>query len=126
MDENELRETFEYFEDVLRDYEKMVNNIGQNGLSASLLMNYRDEIQDIIADLALENIDLKEHWKKVTVLDTKLRAQAQKYVSEVGHSNFKQYQIINNPSKEKWWWYLDKTTLPTISTQKKPWEFWKK
>ena len=126
MDENEVREIFEYFDEVLHDYEKMVNNIGRNGLSASLLMNYRDEIQDIIAELALENINLKEHWKKITLLDTKLRSQAQRYVNEVGHNNFKQYQIINNPSKERWWWYLDKTTLPPPYAKKNLWDFWKK
>ncbi len=125
MDENELREAFEYLNEVLMDYEKMIGNIGNNGLSASLIMNYRDELHDIMSELALEDINLKEQWKKIAILDTKLKGNAQKFVNEVGHANFKQYQIINNPSKDRWWWYMDKTTLPPAAN-KKPWEFWKR
>lgn len=124
MDENDIRESFEYLEEVLADYERMVKNIGNNGLSASLLMNYRDEVQDILRELAMQDIDLRAHWKRIVLLDTELRRKSQVYVSEVGHANFKQYQIINNPPQERWWWYLNRTTLPPPS-DKKPWEFWK-
>ncbi len=126
MDDNEIREEKEYLDEVMNDYMRMVKNIGQNGLSASLLMNYRDEIQDIMTDLAINGADLREHRKKLICLDNELRQKAQLYVNEVGHANFKQYQIINNPSRERWWWYLNKVTVGRPDDkQKKPWEFWK-
>ena len=126
MDDNEIREEKEYLDEVMNDYMRMVKNIGQNGLSASLLMNYRDEIQDIMTDLAINGADLREHRKKLICLDNELRQKAQLYVNEVGHANFKQYQIINNPSRERWWWYLNKVTVGRPDDKpKKPWEFWK-
>ncbi len=125
MDNDEIKENLQYLEEVIADYEAMINNIGKNHLSASLLMNYRDEIQDLLSELTPLRINLTAYWKKIVILDNKLRGNAQKYVSEVGHNNFKQYQIINDPPKERWWWYLDKVTLPPPEP-KKPWEFWKK
>ena len=111
MDDNDVREEMEYLDEVILDYSTMVKNIGKNGLAASLLMNYRDEIQDIMTELALNNRDIREYRKKVVMLDNELRQKAQAYVNEVGHANFKQYQIINNPPLERWWWYLNKVTM---------------
>ena len=125
MDDNEIRESLEYLDEVINEYTRMVKNIGKNGLAASLLMNYRDEIHDLLTELAYENIDLKDYRKELISLDNELRQKAQIYVNEVGHANFKQYQIINDPSKERWWWYLNRVTTGRDENKKKPWEFWK-
>ncbi len=125
MDDNEIRESLEYLDEVINEYTRMVKNIGKNGLAASLLMNYRDEIHDLLTELAYENIDLKDYRKELILLDNELRQKAQIYVNEVGHANFKQYQIINDPSKERWWWYLNRVTTGRDENKKKPWEFWK-
>lgn len=125
MDDNDVREEMEYLDEIMLDYSTMVKNIGRNGLAASLLMNYRDEIQDIMTELAMNNRDVKEYRKKLIMLDNELRQKAQAYVNEVGHANFKQYQIINNPPLERWWWYLNKVTMGREEDKKKPWEFWK-
>ena len=125
MDDNDIREEMEYLDEVMLDYSTMVKNIGKNGLAASLLMNYRDEIQDIMTELAMNNRDVKEYRKNLIMLDNELRQKAQLYVNEVGHANFKQYQIINNPPLERWWWYLNKVTMGREEDKKKPWEFWK-
>lgn len=126
MDENEIREAKEYLEENINDYMRMIQNIGMNGLAASLLMNYRDEIQDLMTELAQNRADISEQRKKVIALDNELRKKAQIYVNEVGHANFKQYQIVNNPSRERWWWYLNKVTMGRPEDNKKGfWEFWK-
>ena len=78
-----------------------------------------------MTELALNNRDIREYRKKVVMLDNELRQKAQAYVNEVGHANFKQYQIINNPPLERWWWYLNKVTMGREEDKKKPWEFWK-
>lgn len=124
MEEEELQSMLEYLDEVLGEYEKKVMNIGQNGLSASLLLNYRDEVQELLTELSRANVNMSSYWKRIVALDARLRGNAQRFVSEVGHSNFKQYQIINNPPKELWWWYLDKVTVPP-PPEKKSWEFWK-
>jgi len=125
MDDPDARESLEYLMEIMAEYEKMVLNIGKNGLSASLLLNYRDEIQSTMHDLREMDLDLREHWYKIVTLDNTLRKQAQQFVNEVGHTNFKQYQIINDPPADHWWWYLNKTTQPPRD-EKKGWRFWKK
>ena len=125
MDDNDVREEMEYIDEVFLDYTTMEKNKSKKGLERSLLMNYRDEIQDIMTELALNNRDIREYRKKVVMLDNELRQKAQAYVNEVGHANFKQYQIINNPPLERWWWYLNKVTMGREEDKKKPWEFWK-
>ncbi|MDQ7823740.1 MAG: hypothetical protein RDV48_13160 [Candidatus Eremiobacteraeota bacterium] len=124
MDNEDLKESLEYLEEVLFEYERLVMNIGKNGLSASLLMNYRDEVQELMTELSMQDIDLRDQWRKVVTLDNVLRKSAQQFVNEVGHQNFKQYQIINDPPREHWWWYLNRTTAAPV--EKKDWKFWKK
>jgi hypothetical protein len=107
-------------------YEKYVNNIGRNGLAAVNVGYYRDDIQDIIDLLKYEeDLNLRPYWERIVRLDLQLRAKAPQYVREVGHENFKQYQIINDPPHVRWWWYLNRTVAPPIM-QPKFWEIWKK
>ena len=45
-------------------------------------------------------------------------------VREIGHANFKQYQIINDPPKAYWWWWLNRVVkAPPPSPPS--WMFWK-
>lgn len=123
MDE-ETRESIEYLNEVFLEYEKLVTNIGNNGLSASLLLYYRDEIQYTLGDLQSSGLDFKKYYQKLVCLDNMLRVNAQRHVDEVGYKNFKQYQIVNDPPREHWWWYLNVTSRAPI--EKKEWKFWKK
>lgn len=125
MEDDEIAQSIDYLQEVMSDYERMLNNVGQNGLSASMLLYYRDEIQDTIEDLDTFEVDVSKFWQKIVLMDNSLRAKAQQFVEEVGHGNFKQYQIINDPPYERWWWYLNKSTHPP-SEKKRNWQFWKK
>lgn len=125
MDDEELLETIAYLDEVLTEYGKLVQNIGKNGLSASLLLNYRDEVQYTMQELRGQDVDLRKYWQRIVVLDNLLRVKAQQFTEEIGHANFKQYQIVNDPPREHWWWYLNKTTIPPPAKMK-DWKFWKK
>ena len=124
--DKELRETVEYLEEVLHDYERFVENIGSNGYTAPMLLYYRDEVQDTLDFLTdSTEVETRPYWQKVVELDRTLKDHAQAFVEEVGHANFKQYQVINDPPRERWWWYLNRETH---APQPRPafWQFWKK
>lgn len=125
MDEEELEESIIYLEELLDEYMKLVKNIGHNGLSASLICNYRDEIQILMRELRMADADLRKYWSKIVATDDTLRKRAQAFVEEVGHENFKQYQIVNDPPRENWWWYLNRTTIAP-PPEKKEWWPWKR
>lgn len=123
--DKELKETVEYLEEMLADYERFVHNIGDNGYTAPMLLYYRDEVQDTLDFLTdTTDVETRQYWQKVVELDRDLHDHAQTFVEEVGHANFKQYQIINDPPRERWWWYLNRETL---SPKPPPafWQFWK-
>jgi hypothetical protein len=124
-DEEEIKESIAYLEDAISEYEKLVGNIGKNGLSASLVFNYRDEIKEVMEDLRLMDVDLRKYWHRIVTLDNMLRKSAQILVTEIGFDNFKQYQIINDPPKENWWWYINRTTPPPREEKKKG-KLWKR
>lgn len=129
----ELEAELEYLEEVLTEYERFVDHIGQNGMAAPLLMYYRDEVQESIDELeaanyeaaAEEKIDLQPYWVRISRRDAQLRGRAPVYVQEVGHANFKQYQIVNDPPVRYWWWYLNRQVAGPPLASKRPWEFWK-
>jgi len=124
--EPELRELLEYLEEVLEDYERYVINLGRNDLSASLMLYYRDEIQDILDEIKYEKeLDLQEYWLKVRNLDELLRNNAEAVVNEIGYDVFKRHQITNNPPLSHWWWYLNRQAARPVP-QPKLWEIWKK
>lgn len=119
------REVWDYLMEVISDYETFLGNIGQLGYSAPQLLYYRDEVQEFLDLLAgRHDINVQGAWAKVTELDTILRAKAQTLVDEIGHKNFIQYQIQNDPPRSHWWWWLNRVTAPPI-TPPKFWEFWK-
>jgi hypothetical protein len=125
MEDPDIKESLEYLEEMIGEYEKLVQNIGKNGLNASLLLNYRDEVQITMHELRAMDVDLKEYWYRIVTLDNNLRKQAQQFVNEIGYHNFKQYQIVNDPPPDHWWWYLNRTAQPP-QEEKKSWKFWKK
>jgi len=120
----ELRDELGYLDEVLEDYERMVLNIGSLGYSAAMLMYYRDEVQESLEFLKNKDLDISEYWRKISELDNILRANARTFVNETGYYSFKQYQIINDPPKIRWWWYLDRN-YPSPGKGPKPWEIWK-
>lgn len=122
----EIQEELDYLEEVLEEYEKYVNNIGSNGYTAPLMLYYRDEIEESLRELTPEaDLDLKPYWKRAAELDNIVRARAALAVKEIGYNNFKQYQIINDPPKLHWWWYLDKIVAPPLKESPR-WQFWKR
>lgn len=124
--EPEVEELVKYFDEVLADYRKYVDQIGQLKFAAPQLLYYRDEIQDLLDALSAEpGVDMKSRWVIIREYDLKLRAKASTFVHEVGHSNFKQYQIINNPPLTRWWWYMNRITVN--QDHKIPsWQWWRR
>jgi hypothetical protein len=120
----ELIDLVEYVEDTLDDYERLVRNIGNNGYTAPMLLYYRDELQETLDLLNNErSVDTQPYWRRLVDLDKLLRACRQEFVDEVGHANFKQYQIINDPPPQNWWWFLNKETKAPPPPAPF-WQFW--
>ena len=123
LTQEELEEHLLYLNEILDDYERFINNIGKNGISAKLMLNYRDDIQEMLAFLNNFEVDLTEYWKKVMRLDQVLRVRRSTVVREVGRKTFLMEQIKNEPPKNYWWWYIDRS-----EPKEKPgfWDFLKK
>lgn len=125
--DEETREEFQYLLDVLEDYRRYVKDIGKLELAAPNLLYYRDEVQEGLQELQARGVELKEVWRQVVELDNQLRARAQDVVMEIGHANFKQYQIINDPPLTHWWWFLNRVVAAPIQAPNPPaWQFWKR
>lgn len=120
-----VKEAWEYLLEVLGDYETFLANIGNLGFSAPQLLYYRDEVQEGLDELAgRTDVNISEAWKKTVELDAILRGKAQALVDEIGHKNFIQYQIQNDPPRSHWWWWLNRVTAAPPPPPK-IWEFWK-
>lgn len=121
----DTKEAWDYLLEVIVDYERYVRSIGELGLAAPNVLYYRDEIQEGLQEFKLDpRVDFKSAWLKVKELDELLRQQAATLVREIGHANFKQYQIINDPPKANWWWWLNRVVK--APTPPPPvWQFWK-
>ncbi|OQA18791.1 MAG: hypothetical protein BWY64_01267 [bacterium ADurb.Bin363] len=115
---DELEEYILYLNEIMGDYERFINNIGKNGLSAKLMLNYRDEIQEILSLLNHYDLDLSKYWNKLLKLDQILRSKRSTVVQEIGRKNFIMEQIRKEPPKNHWWWYIDR------SIPKDPPGFW--
>lgn len=125
--DEETREEFQYLLDVLEDYRRYIKDIGRLELAAPNLLYYRDEVQEGLNELGARGVKLKEVWREVVDLDNKLRARASDVVMEIGHANFKQYQIINDPPLTHWWWFLNRTVAAPLTAPNPPaWQFWKR
>jgi len=123
----EVKELLDYLDEVLRDYERYVGEIWRLGYAAPQLLYYRDEVQDLMEALAPEaGVDLKPRWQKIRELDLAVRGKAVELVREVGHANFNQYQIVNNPPQTRWWWYLNRTTADPESSKASIWQWWRR
>lgn len=119
------KEAWNYLMEVIADYESFLSNIGDLGFSAPQVLYYRDEVQEFLDELTDNpQINYKGAWQKVNELDQVLRKKAQDLVDEIGHDNFLQYQVINDPPKSHWWWWLNRVTSAPPSPPK-VWEFWK-
>ena len=124
--EAETRELLDYLDEVLEEYEKYLINLGNNGLSASLILYYRDEIQEILDELKYEReLDLQDYWLRVRNLDELLRQNLEVAVNEIGYDVFKRHQITNDPPLTHWWWYINRQ-VSRPQPPPKAWEFWKK
>lgn len=120
-----VRESWDYLMEVMGDYEIFLSNIGSLGYSAPQLLYYRDEVQEFLDELSgRTDVNIQGAWHKVNELDAILRAKAQALVDEIGHKNFIQYQIQNDPPRSHWWWWLNRVTAPPAAPPKF-WEFWK-
>lgn len=127
----EAKDELDFLEEVLVEYEKYVHDIGQLGYAASLLLNYRDEAQESLEELQIyqregEDLDLQPYWQRLVAADTVLRTRAEEFVNEIGHANFKQYQLVNDPPRSYWWWYLDKETAPPVTIKTAWWDIRKR
>lgn len=122
----EFKELLDFLEESIDQYKKYVDNIGRNGLAAVNLGYYRDDVQDMLDLMKYEEkVDLRPYWEKIVKIDMTLRAKTSMYVREVGHENFKQYQVINDPPHVRWWWYLNRITPPPVA-EAKFWGIWRK
>lgn len=48
-------------------------------------------------------LDNQPFWLRTVEPDTQLKANRQALVDEIGHANFKQYLIINDRPRARWW-----------------------
>lgn len=125
--DSETKELLGYLEEVLKDYARYVGEIGRLGYAAPQLLYYRDEVQDLLEALQGEKgVDLKTQWNRIRELDNQVRGKVTELVREIGHANFKQYQIVNDPPPTRWWWYLNRTTANPEPPPTPMWQFWKK
>lgn len=118
-DDFDQKEELEYLSDLIDSYGELVNNIGNNGLSASLILLYRDEIEESLDLLRNENIDM-EQFAQLNLFDEKLREQTFEFVTEVGRSAFIEGRAATGAPKSSWWWYLD-----TLVKKRKKVDLWK-
>ena len=124
--DQETQEAWDYLLEVVRDYERYLTQIGELGLVAPNVLYYRSEVQDMLDDFRFEEqVDYRSVWTKVRELDEILRTRQQDLVDEIGHANFKQYQIINDPPRAHWWWWLNRVTKAPPPPPNW-WQFWKK
>lgn len=120
----DIQKELDYLDEVLEEYEKYIDNVGSLGCSAALLLYYRDEVQEALEFLKFLELDIRSYWQRVVELDNILRVKAGIFINEIGRENFKQYQIINDPPKLRWWWHLDRA-YPSPPEPRRFWEFWK-
>ncbi len=117
-------EEIEYLEEVLREYEKYVENIGENGLAAPLLLYYRDEAQETLMDLQ-GRAPLESYWAQLVALDQKLQEKKENLIAEIGWNHYKTQREAKKPPKAYWWWYLDSTLKePEKPNPVKSWWSW--
>ncbi|MCE7872479.1 hypothetical protein DYH09_19155 [bacterium CPR1] len=124
--DEEAREEYKYLLEVLEDYRRYVKDIGRLGLAAPNLLYYRDEVQESLDELRIRGVDPREVWVEVVALDNAVRARASEIVAEIGHANFKQYQIINSPPPSHWWWFLNRVVPGPAGPERPTWQFWKR
>jgi hypothetical protein len=124
--DEEAREEYKYLLEVLEDYRRYVKDIGRLGLAAPNLLYYRDEVQESLDELRVRGVDPREVWLEVVALDNAVRARASEIVAEIGHANFKQYQIINDPPLSYWWWFLNRVVPGPAAPEPPSWQFWKR
>ena len=115
-----------YLQDVIKDYERYLADVDDLGLTAPNVLYYRDEIQELLDEFKGDpRVDFRGVWTRVKALDEVLRANQAKIVNQIGHANFKQYQIINDPPRSYWWWWLNRV-VPPPPPPPPWWQFWKK
>lgn len=122
----EEQESWDYLLEVVGDYERYMADVDDLGLNAPNLLYYRSEVQDMLDDFKTDKrVDFRGVWMRVRELDEVLRKKQQSIVDQIGHANFKQYQIINDPPRAHWWWWLNRVTKAPPPPP--PWwMFWKK
>lgn len=120
-------EEIEYLEEILAEYERFVENIGANELSAPLLMYYRDELQDSLTSLE-QRVPLQPYWAQTVELDQQVKDRAAEIVAEIGWENYRIQRGARKPPRAYWWWYLDAGLAPPErpNVVKSWWEWLKK
>lgn len=117
-------EEIEYLEEVLNEYSKFVQNIGQNGFSANLVLHYRTEVQETLTDLE-GRAPLESYWQQTVELDDLLRKKRIEFIHEIGLQHYRLERQQVNPPKEYWWWRLDSgLTDPNKPNLLKSWWGW--
>lgn len=120
------KHAWSYLQEVVKDYERYLSDVENLGLAAPNLLYYRDEIQDLLDEFKGDpRVDFRGTWMKVKALDEFLRSHQAQVVRQIGHANFRQYQIINDPPRTHWWWFLNRV-VPAPPPPAAWWQFWKK
>lgn len=120
------KQAWGYLQDVVKDYSRYLSDIENLGLTAPNVLYYRDEIQDMLEEFKGDpRVDFRGVWLQVKELDEILRANQDRLVKTIGHANFKQYHIMNDPPRTHWWWFLNRVVAPP-PPQPSWWQFWKK
>ena len=120
------KQAWSYLLDVVKDYARYLSDVDDLGFAAPNVLYYRDEIQDMLQEFKGDpRVDFRGVWTQVKELDEILRANQAKIVKAIGHANFKQYHIMNDPPRTHWWWFLNRV-VPPPPPPPAWWQFWKK
>lgn len=123
-DSEELKAQLSYLNELLDAYGGFVGNIGKNGLAASLILSYRDEIAESMNYLEEEQIP-EEFLSKLNILDEELRQRAAEFIAEAGRDAIRQGREAVAAPKDAWWWYLD-SGVKEIKAPRNIWKEFKK
>lgn len=120
------KQVWAYLLDVVKDYGRYLADIENLGYSAPNVLYYRDEIQEMLEEFKGDSrVDFRGVWTQVKEYDEILRANQDLLVRTIGHANFKQYHIMNDPPRTHWWWFINRVVAKP-QLQPSWWQFWKK
>ena len=94
--------------DMLRKYEIGVANPKDKGQAALEVFRLRDEIEEAIAKLQTDHVDIRSELSRLESADAVLQRSTTKFVRELkAGGGLAAVRSVDSPPASKWWWYID-------------------